>query len=48
MRRELNSYERRVVHMVIAEIAGVESESVGDGPVKQVRIMPAGGAASAE
>jgi predicted RNA-binding protein Jag len=48
IRRELNSYERRVVHMVIAEIDGVESESVGDGAVKQVRIMPAGSGANAE
>lgn len=39
--RELNSFERRVVHMAVSEIEGVYSESIGDGPVKQIRIMPA-------
>lgn len=40
--RELNSFERRIVHMAVSEIEGVFSESVGDGPVKQIRILPAG------
>ena len=34
----LNSYERRIVHMAIAEIAGVSSESIGDASVKTVII----------
>jgi predicted RNA-binding protein Jag len=42
MRRELNSFERRVVHMVIAELDGVESESVGDGRHKKILIRSAG------
>jgi len=41
LRRELNSFERRIVHMAVSEVEGVYSESVGDGPVKQVRILPA-------
>lgn len=36
----LNSYERRIVHMVVAEIAGVSSESVGDASIKKVIIGP--------
>lgn len=48
IRRELNSFERRVVHMVVQEIDGVVSESVGDGPTKIVRLMLAGGAAQAD
>jgi predicted RNA-binding protein Jag len=34
----LNSYERRIVHMAVAEIAGVNSESIGDASVKTVII----------
>ena len=34
----LNSYERRIVHMAVAEIAGVSSESIGDASVKTVII----------
>lgn len=34
----LNSYERRIVHMAVAEIAGVSSESIGDASVKKVII----------
>ena len=41
IRRELNSYERRIVHMVIAEVDGVESESVGDGRHKKILIRAA-------
>lgn len=44
IRRELNSFERRVVHMVVQDFEGVASESVGDGPTKVVRLMPAGNA----
>ena len=34
----LNSYERRIVHMAVAEVEGVASESVGDAAVKMVTI----------
>jgi len=36
MRRTLNSYERRVVHMAVADMEGVVSESQGDGSHKQI------------
>lgn len=36
----LNSYERRIVHLAVAEIEGVSSESVGDAAVKKVIIGP--------
>jgi spoIIIJ-associated protein len=34
----LNSYERRIVHMAVAALEGVASESVGDAAVKMVTI----------
>lgn len=34
----LNSYERRIVHMAVAEVTGVSSESIGDASVKKVII----------
>ena len=34
----LNSYERRIVHLAVAEISGVSSESIGDASVKKVII----------
>ncbi len=34
----LNSYERRIVHMAVAEMQGVSSESIGDASVKKVII----------
>jgi spoIIIJ-associated protein len=34
----LNSYERRIVHLTVAEIPGVSSESIGDASVKKVII----------
>lgn len=38
----LNSYERRIVHMTIADLAGVSSRSEGDGPRRRVLIESAG------
>jgi spoIIIJ-associated protein len=38
----LNSYERRIVHMAIAELDGVTSESIGDAAVKTVIISARG------
>ena len=34
----LNAYERRLVHLAVAEIPGVSSESIGDAAVKTVTI----------
>jgi spoIIIJ-associated protein len=34
----LNAYERRLVHLAVAEIPGVASESIGDAAVKTVTI----------
>jgi len=48
IRKELNSYARRIVHMVVADYEGVVTESVGDGSHKQVRILPDGGGAAPE
>ena len=36
----LNAYERRLVHLAVAEIADVTSESIGDAAVKTVTISP--------
>lgn len=37
-RRELNSYERRLVHTEVATVPGVGSRSIGEGPEKRVEI----------
>ena len=42
IRQELNSYERRIVHVAIQDMEGVSSESIGDGSVKQIRLVPDG------
>ncbi len=44
IRRELNSYERRIVHVAVATYDGLGTESIGEGSYKQVRILrkPAG------
>ena len=36
----LNPYERRIVHMAVAEVPGVTTESVGDAFSKTVLIQP--------
>jgi spoIIIJ-associated protein len=36
----LNSRERWLVHNALREVAGVKSESTGDGAEKRVKIMP--------
>ena len=38
----LNPYERRIVHMAIAELADISSESIGDAFSKTVIIAPRG------
>jgi len=40
VRKELNSFERRIVHLVATETAGVGSRSLGDGTYKQIEIYP--------
>jgi predicted RNA-binding protein Jag len=47
IRREMNSYARRLVHMVVAEYPGLTTQSLGDGPLKRVRIAMAEGAPEA-
>ena len=37
----LNAYERRLVHLAVAEVPGVTSESIGDAAVKTVTITAA-------
>lgn len=37
----LNAYERRLVHMAVAEVPGVITYSVGGGPDRRVTIAPA-------
>ena len=34
----LNAYERRLVHLAVAEVPGATSESIGDAAVKTVTI----------
>jgi spoIIIJ-associated protein len=36
----LNPYERRLVHLALREIEGVETRSIGDGFLKRVAIVP--------
>ncbi len=36
----LNPYERRLVHLALAEIGGVETRSIGDGFLKKIVIVP--------
>jgi spoIIIJ-associated protein len=38
----LNAYERRLVHLAVAEVADVTSESIGDAAVKTVTISAKG------
>ena len=37
----MNPYERRIVHLAVAETQGVRTESAGDGVMKRVIIHPA-------
>jgi len=36
----LNSYERRIVHMIVSERPGLETYSVGEGADRRVTIAP--------
>ena len=48
VRKELNSFDRRIVHLAVTETDGVGSRSIGDGSHKQIEIYPEGAAASGE
>jgi spoIIIJ-associated protein len=37
----MNPYERRIVHLAVAETEGVRTESTGEGVMKRVVILPA-------
>jgi spoIIIJ-associated protein len=37
------SWQRRIVHMIVSEVEGVESESVGDGKDRHLVLSPATG-----
>jgi len=39
----MSSFERRIVHMAVAEIEGVETESEGEGEMRRVLIRPSDG-----
>lgn len=43
IRKELNSYERRIVHVELQDFEGVTTRSVGEGSVKHVLIEVEGG-----
>lgn len=36
----MNPYERRIIHAAVSEVAGVKSESVGEGATRRVVILP--------
>lgn len=36
----MNPYERRIVHIAANQVQGITSESIGDGFLKQVKILP--------
>lgn len=42
VRKELNSFDRRVIHVTVAEIDGVGTRSIGEGNHKQIEIYPKG------
>jgi len=39
----MSSFERRIVHMAVAEMEGVETESEGEGEMRRVLIKPSNG-----
>lgn len=38
--RPLPSYQRRIVHLALQQIPGIQTKSKGDGPLKRVLILP--------
>ena len=43
VRQELNSFERRIIHVTIGDMDGLETESVMQDDIKRVKITKAGG-----
>ncbi|MFT4974508.1 MAG: putative RNA-binding protein Jag [Myxococcota bacterium] len=43
VRQELNSFERRIIHVTIGDMKGLETQSVLQDDIKRVKIMKAGG-----
>lgn len=43
----MNARDRRIVHMALREVAGVRTESSGEGPDRRVQIIPGAAAPSA-
>ncbi|HNC94954.1 MAG TPA: R3H domain-containing nucleic acid-binding protein, partial [Myxococcota bacterium] len=39
IRRDMNAYDRRVVHVEVGAIEGVRTRSVGEGPDRRVEIL---------
>ena len=37
--RPMNSYERRLIHLTVRKMSGVDSRSEGDGALKRVRVF---------
>lgn len=37
---QMNPYERRIVHLAVAEVEGVTTESEGEGVMKRVIVLP--------
>ena len=48
IRRELNGFERRIVHVEVAEIAGVKTRSIGEGRERKVEIYADDGSGSSD
>lgn len=48
IRKELNSFDRRVVHVAASELEGIGTRSIGDGNLKQIEIYREGGASGEE
>ena len=48
IRRELNSFDRRIVHLEIASIEGVASRSVGEGHDRRIEIYVPNGSEGSE
>jgi spoIIIJ-associated protein len=44
--REMNAYERRLVHIAVRKVRGIRSISEGEGALKRVRIVRAGASAA--
>lgn len=42
VRQELNSFERRVIHVTVGDIDGVDSQSFMQDGVKRIRLMADG------